>query len=642
MIQNYILDEFKNNRKLKDMDNYAIMDAWVREFNTSLESNNYSLLANRIGHFIAFQNGDIQSENFRRNRTGLWFGLTGLIRYIKFSVDGKPLKENIRKYVRKPEYIYREFENLERIDYMPLNKKILNMVFNPGTKLNLDIEMNLIQSKPWPSELSIYPEIKIENSSIHVKSELINYYISFSNTEGTDINYRNGILNISFVTDHAFEIQIYEENEMEEENDLGNITSYYENINNVSKLSSSSFELDKAFYWAKHDLSQFYFELNDDLKGFYAGFPCFSWIFGRDSCWISIATSYIGMWSETKNNLITLLRNSINGRIPHELALTDFKQNYEVSGIDVDTKYMSIDSTPMWAIANNTYSNISDDRSMNDNLPSMMEFIKSCDIDGDGFIENDFSRGLIGWPETWAKDRNGKCIEINAWLMEMERIISGKNKIDKDKIEKFMKLFYREKGTFVDSIYGGSSRIIKSPLLCIPGIYFKSDKNKKILKNLFQDDSMTPWGIRSMSINDPMYDGSYHKGTIWPLMTGWYGLACFNHDLIDEGQYSINTFIKNAFSAKDPGRINETYTPDAYNESGQFAQGWSISLFIQLIFEGILGFRDVNIENIKKSIGGAHNRINGMVDYIEITNMKIGKTYVSVYIDRETEKIKIE
>ncbi len=642
LFQNYILNEFKRNRGIHNIDNYKIIDAWVKEYNTSLESYNYSLLTNRVGHFIAFQNGDIQSDNFSRNRNGLWFGLDGLMRYIKFSVNNKPLSDEICKYVRRPEYIYREYTTTERMDYMPLNKKILDIVFNPKSKLNFTVEFNLIQTKAWPSQLNICPNVEIKNNDIHVSGKVINYFISLENTDNVNLNYKDGILKISFTASSFFKINIHAEDEKEALNDFTNISSYYENINNISKLSSSSFELDKAFYWAKHDLSQFYFEINEDLKGFYAGFPCFSWIFGRDSCWISIATSYIGMWDETQNNLNTLLKHSINGRIPHELALTDHKQNYEVSGIDVDTKYMSIDSTPMWVIANNTYSHMSGDKSMNDNLKKMLEFMKSCDIDGDGFVENDFSRGLIGWPETWAKDRDGKCIEINAWFMEMERIISGKNKIGRYQIEKFMRSFYKNEDTFIDSIYGDSCRIIKSPLLCIPGIYFKAEENKKILENLSEDESMTPWGIRSMSINDSMYDGSYHKGTVWPLMTGWYGLSCFNNGLNDLGQNSIYTFIKNAFSSRDLGRINETYNPNAYSESGQFAQGWSISLFIQLIFEGILGFRDMDVDNIKKSIYGAHNRIKGMVDHMEITDIKMGKSFVSIYIDGEGEKISIK
>ena len=100
---------------------------------------------------------------------------------------------------------------------------------------------------------------------------------------------------------------------------------------------------------------------------------------------------------------------------------------------------------------------------------------------------------------------------------------------------------------------------------------------------------MTPWGVRTMSVEDGKYDGGYHTGMVWPLMTGWFSIAAYRLGFVDQGYDQIKTFAENAFHSTDPGRINEAYASDQPTPTGQFAQGWSSSMFIMSLLGGMVG-----------------------------------------------------
>ncbi|MCL4479872.1 MAG: amylo-alpha-1,6-glucosidase, partial [Candidatus Thermoplasmatota archaeon] len=52
--------------------------------------------------------------------------------------------------------------------------------------------------------------------------------------------------------------------------------------------------------------------------------------------------------------------------------------------------------------------------------------------------------------------------------------------------------------------------------LILSGILSR-DKERIIIDRLFEDDMMTPYGIRTMSTGDPYFDSrAYQRGSIWP------------------------------------------------------------------------------------------------------------------------------
>jgi glycogen debranching enzyme len=71
-------------------------------------------------------------------------------------------------------------------------------------------------------------------------------------------------------------------------------------------------------------------------------------------------------------------------------------------------------------------------------------------------------------------------------------------------------------------------------------------------------------------------------------MTGWFVISAYKNNLPDLAFYQMRTFVDLAFLADDPGRINETYDSMLPRPTGQFAQGWSSSMFMLSVLQGML------------------------------------------------------
>ena len=142
---------------------------------------------------------------------------------------------------------------------------------------------------------------------------------------------------------------------------------------------------------------------------------------------------------------------------------------------------------------------------------------------------------------------------------------------------------------FTDSIDSTSAHAVKSAMPAVPAMFLDDRRVKDQFSKLLGSDMITPWGVRSMSAEDKKYDGGYHTGIVWPLMTGWFSIAAYRQGFFGQGYDQIKTFIENAFHSADPGRINEAYSSDQPTPTGQFAQGWSSSMFIMSLLGGLAG-----------------------------------------------------
>ncbi|EQD38254.1 hypothetical protein B1B_15894, partial [mine drainage metagenome] len=144
-------------------------------------------------------------------------------------------------------------------------------------------------------------------------------------------------------------------------------------------------------------------------------------------------------------------------------------------------------------------------------------------------------------------------------------------------------------------------------------------------------DILTEAGIRSMSSIDPMYDRGYHTGQIWPLMTGWHAIAAYNNEMSEIGERFIWSFVDLAFSASDPGRINEAYDPEFYQPKGQFAQVWSHALFIMSIMEGMLNMLPTWRNGITP-LDAVKSRLPEGMDFLRIDRMKFQESSYTVLV----------
>jgi len=614
-------------RLLNTEKNDTDLTHWIVERKNSNSDGMYiSALKTGPLHFVAHQNGNIESWISPRRRIGLWNFDTQHISGISTFFNGRKDSEEFKKYVRGLGYIYREYEEWERIDFIPDRKSILEIEMRSSKKGNFLVNLTVLHEKAWPQTMhGTSYEVRIDNDYVEINSEVASTRI-FHITDGNlTIETNKNIITFRSEQSSFFFVYISCDGTVPEKEDFEKTLQFHERPLKTAILETPSFQFNKFFLWAKHDLLEL-FTPTPIGNGFYAGIPQFSWFFGRDGEWISMAAIECGMIDLAQDHLDTLYSFSDDGRIPHEIPLSNEGKidspNFTIGNLNVSTQYMSIDASPLWIIVQYMLSAWSGKKPPREKILKVMDFCKSCDRDSDGLLENRFSEGLIGWPESWAKERDGICIDVNAWWLEAQRIHNAfehsKNIVLELNLQKFKKIFYRNIGNgskASDSVYGKIRRDIKGAMQIVPSIYFKGGVFHDVLEWLYQPDLVTEWGVRSVSSKDPLYDGGYHTGTVWPLMTGWMALALYNNLEYENGFEIIRSFVRLAFSSMDPGRINETYNSEYLYGEGQFFQGWSSSLFIQCFIEGLLGIPNVpeNADlksNLKPHLPKEWNQIN--------------------------------
>lgn len=589
-------------RKLQTIDNEIDMNHWVVERKTSGSDGYYnSVLKNGITHFISYQNGSIESGKSNRRRIGLWSFDKQHLSSLDIKVNGRSEKDTFVKYVRGFGYVYRQYKDFERIDFIPSKKSIFEIELRSENFCSFEIDLQVLHEVAWP-QIKSEDEyvVDVKENCLEIMTGTASTSIYYASDGKIDIQANRNTISVKSESASKIGIYVSCDKSIPDPSDLENSLISNEWINGISNLITPSFRINKLFKWAKHDLVEL-FTPTPIGNGFYAGMPEFSWFFGRDGEWMSMAAIECGMGELAENHLDMLYSFSRNGRIPHEISLSNGghmdDNNYTHQETSLSTQFMSIDSSPLWVICQYMLSAWTGRKIDKDRIGTVMEFCRSCDRDNDGFLENRFTEGLIGWPESWAEKRDGICVDINAWWLEALRLFNSDKGSGQEEFERLLNtyksIFYQKNDEHIsvfDSVQRGEKREIKGAMQIVPAIYFKGSPFSESLVWLNKPDMVTDWGVRSVSNRDRMYDGGYHTGTIWPLMSGWMTLALYNNSMYQEGFHMIETFTRLAFSSPDPGRINETYNAEFLHSEGQFFQGWSSSLFLQSVLEGIMGF----------------------------------------------------
>ena len=636
-----IRDEFTFCAHLKQEDNDKVMDAWILEGRASQSGlHGLSLVKGKKAHLILRKDGQIDMPSSSRKRHGLWTGSLQHFSVLHMEINGTPLK--CIKYVRRPWYIYREYANLSRIDFVPPGSNFACISLASETDQDLTITLGINHTKMWPSveKPGSYRVRQDDKGSIQILSDLGQTYISFSGSHAA-VSFNDDRITLQVAVKGRAFLCIGSEVGSDEEELFSQAEKYYRLALENCVLRSSLFRLDKTFLWSKVAIIESYSE-TDAGNGFFAGFPEFSWFFGRDGLWTSFSAYMIGLHEMADNHLDMLWRNSSNGRIPHEVTLSlddETEQNFEVSGVrGIRTKYMSIDSTPLWIIAQGYRESWTGKPADKGHLMTALSFLRNLDMDHDDLIENNFFESLIGWPETWANKRNGACIDVNAWFLEALAASAFLLHTDRGEVKRSrgafdMHFFIGDDPYFIDSFESDIKRIIITPMGSVPGMYNSSSLIQNVLRRLSSPDLLTEAGMRSMSSKDPMYDKGYHTGQVWPLMTGWHAIACYNNDLQQTGFRCLKTFMDLAFSAQDPGRINETYDAETFEPEGQFAQVWSHSLFIQGVLEGLLNMIP-QWRTDMIPVFSVVNRLPREINFIEVKNLLFQGSVFNIAINQ--------
>jgi predicted glycogen debranching enzyme len=131
------------------------------------------------------------------------------------------------------------------------------------------------------------------------------------------------------------------------------------------------------------------------------------------------------------------------------------------------------------------------------------------------------------------------------------------------------------------------------------------DRAKSVL-NMIQRELLTPYGLRTLSPQDPKYrgrfegdmgsrDSAYHQGTVWPWLLGPFISAYVTtygrtDDVLAKLADWLEPLRKYMFDL-GVGQLPEVFDGDApHRPGGCFAQTWSVAEILRALCEDLYGF----------------------------------------------------
>jgi len=416
----------------------------------------------------------------------------------------------------------------------------------------------------------------------------------------------------------------------------------YSSLNLDSKLNTGIDYLDELF--RQSVISTEKLAHNSDFGfGYFAGFPWFTQIWGRDSGWILPAVIDYGDFESAKNALITLARFHSDGCIPNTIYMNG------------KTDYNSADATLLWIIALNHYvKNSGDIQLLNEVKEVLVKAVDWCrqkDKDRDGFIE------AIG-KETWMDtlDRTGKPIEIQVFLTEalksagnLFQILGDSNRARMVKehamdIErKFERRFWNEKDQFYFDRIDGSDAT-KTINSIFPLLFGLSQNSKQVLDRIESEEFSSPFGVRTVSRNGLVYNpAGYHNGSTWGWITALAACAEFKNSRPEKGIYYLG-ILSDSLNKSCVGAIGEAWnsedgslilTKENLREEGACLQGWSSALVVRCIDEYMLGIR---VDALSNTITVSPSLFDGMK---VVRRKRIGDDFVDLMLERSENRLSV-
>ncbi|WP_449462735.1 amylo-alpha-1,6-glucosidase [Tardisphaera miroshnichenkoae] len=336
--------------------------------------------------------------------------------------------------------------------------------------------------------------------------------------------------------------------------------------------------------------------------------PVFSWVLGADDLWCSMAANRLGLyrWSREAIGLIAAYQarqGDRKGLMPNEITLDP-----QVTPDELEMGYASALTTPLWVSALEDYVAWSGDftvlKEYRANLDMAVEFLTSERHYVSGLFGCDPSSLLIGWPISMSLEREGACVEVNALVAKAledaaslysalgdERRAEELHVKASDMAASLSSFYSQEDGLLCDHIdREGKKRAILSAMSVFPlslGL-LPEDAGAAVIKRLYEQDFMTPWGLRSMSSKDPRYDPKqYYMGAVWPELTALYALGCYRYGFHQLGWESLNKVFKLLLSG-GPAYVSSAYSGESPDPIGPAWHSASCALALMSFFDGAL------------------------------------------------------
>ncbi|MFC1474748.1 amylo-alpha-1,6-glucosidase [bacterium] len=290
--------------------------------------------------------------------------------------------------------------------------------------------------------------------------------------------------------------------------------------------------------------------------------------------------------------------------------------------------YNTVDAPLWYIIAADTYLRTTKDyKFLKDTLwQAMFDIVDSyrrgtlngIRMDDDGLITAGDASTQLTWMDAKVGDtvmtpRHGKAVEINAlWynaLRAMERLADRTGEkpdlfrnLSRKVSREFSNTFWnREAGCLFDVINedGVDAAIRPNQIfaLSLPRTLLTADRRKKLL-TVIERDLLTPYGLRSLSPNNPNYegiyeggvierDGAYHQGTTWAWFIGHYVAALLNvhgktRPALKQAAAAIEALETHLTESAGLNSISEIFDGDPpHTPRGCIAQAWSVAELIR-------------------------------------------------------------
>ena len=350
-----------------------------------------------------------------------------------------------------------------------------------------------------------------------------------------------------------------------------------------------------------------------------AGFPWFAdW--GRDA-FISLEGLLLstGRFEQARSVLTTFARAADEGMIPNRFD--DYSSTAYFNSIDAS----------LWFIhaAFQYLSATGDSKTFTQELlPTVRWIVDSFQkgtrfgicADSDGLVTGGSEETQLTWMDakfqgTAFTPRYGKAVEINAlWynnLCCLARFYQDRdtqtaerfNSMSRTVAESFCGLFWNEAAGYLNDciLPDGSPDASLRPnqifAVSLPFSALSAERQKRVV-GVVQDNLLTPYGLRTLNVEDNRYRGeytgpqrerdeAYHQGTVWPYLIGPFVQAYLKvNNFSQESKSKAAEFIEPLLQSLTEdgclGQVSEIYDGNApHRPKGCFAQAWSVAELIR-------------------------------------------------------------
>lgn len=336
------------------------------------------------------------------------------------------------------------------------------------------------------------------------------------------------------------------------------------------------------------------------VAGWYPSFdsarPGFGWFFGRDTLWSMYAIDSYGDATLARQAMDFLIkRQRADGKMMHEFAQTADLLTGDLAWSNLPYEYAAADSTPLYLLAMEDYVRATGDteflRAHWESVQRAYRFERSHDSDGDGVYDN--SQGT-GWVEDWPKqphqelylaaldrDATAAMAQLSRWMGDQVLASGAQNAAAA--IASRVAEYRRPDGTYAFSKNADGTYDPTLTVYPAVALWFSTGgmpQPEAMLGDWSSHSFETDWGTRALSETDPTYDPiSYHRGTVWPLFTGWTSMAQYRSGRPLAGYAALERNVGLTW-AQDPGTVTELLSGRFYQPLGRSSthQLWSSAM----------------------------------------------------------------